>query len=438
MRNQSGITLIETVIGLAIFAVAMVGLYSLMTMASRISTDSRARLDATALANQRMEMVRNLPYDTIGTIGGIPNGTLAQTENVVLNRITYTVRIEVVYVDDPFDGVLGGAVDDMLNADYKRVRVSVDWPNMLNNTPVTLVTDASPKGIENTESGGTLLLTVFDANGDPVPSADLHITNTEVVPAIDISTTMAANGKYALPGAPAALESYNITISKAGYNTASTYPIDASNPNPTPPPASVYAGSVTELSFSIDLLSELTIRTVDPAGVPIGSVDFRLEGAKSIGSDGDGNSIHKYSVDHSTDASGQLAITGLEWDTYSFVIDPIATGYDIAGSNPILPAVVSPGTSYTLDVVLVPQTDNSLLVTVRDESGVLVPDASVQLTRVAPPYDVTQTTNANGQTFFSDLDADAYSLTIQATGYLPLVEPISINGPTYVEITITP
>lgn len=431
-------TLIEVVVALCIFVVALSGLYSLIVISSRVSTDSRARLDATALANERVEMIRNLPYDDIGTSAGIPSGTLLQSEVVTVNNIHYTITIDVRYVDDPFDGTLGGPLNDPFNTDYKRVRIEVGWLNMLNHIPVILVTDATPKGVENNDVGGTLILTAFDANGNPVPSPAVHIFNDDVVPAVNINTTMDANGRYVLPGMPVAQETYDISVTKAGYSTSTTYPVSAGNPNPTPPAASIFAGTVTQLSFTIDLLGALTIRSLDPAGAPIGSVAYQLRGSKTIGTDAAGNPVYKYLQNISTNASGESILNDMEWDTYVLTIDSVATGYDIAGTNPPGTIDLAPGASLSYELTLVPHTDHTLLVTVRDQVGGLMAGATVQLTLAAPPYDVTQTTNANGQTFFSALTSGDYTLTTHADGYIDVITPVTINGQSHVEISLTP
>lgn len=437
-RTTPGMTLIEVMVALAIFAIAMTGLYSLIVMGIRVSTDSRARLDATALANERIEMVRNLSYNDIGTIGGVPSGALQRTEIKTVNRIQHTITIDVVYVDDPFDGTLGGTHNDLFNADYKKIRVEVKWPNMLNHSPVVFISDAAPKGVENNDSGGTLMLTAFDANGAPVASPTLHIFNDTVVPPIDLTTTMGADGRYVLPAMPVSQETYDISVTKPGYSTSTTYPIDTGNPNPTPPPASIFAGRVTELSFMIDRLSALTIRTLDSGGAPIGSVDYQLRGAKVIGTDSFNKPIYKYSQSLSTDAGGQSVLNDMEWDTYTVTLDSAATGYDIAGTNP--PGLINllPGASQTYELTLVPHTAHTLLVTVRGLNNDLLAGASAHLTRVDPPYDTTQTTSAQGQTFFSALDADDYILTTHADGYVDVITPVTINGQSHVEISLTP
>ena len=439
-RRQYGFTLIEIVVGLAIFAVIMVGFYTLMDYGTRILSDNRARIDAIAIANKRMEIIRNLTYDNVGITGGIPDGTIPQTEQLVVNHLTFTLETDIRYVDDPFDGTASGGPPDTNSADYKSVRIEITWPRMLIKKPVVLVTDVTPKGLEKTVDGGTILLTVFDAQGQPVPSAAVHIENTDVDPVVSYDTTTQANGTLVLPGMPPSIETYDVRVTKDGYSTDQTYEIDpVANPNPAHPPLSVYLNVVTEASFAIDLLGTATVRTLDQASQPLPNIDFTLRGSKIIGTDGENNPIYKYTQTFTTNASGEITISDLEWDTYHFSIDNDGIDYDIAGANPPLPITLDPGATENTDITLAtPHADHTLLVTVRDQDMALMPNVAVQLSRVTPPYNETQTTTAWGQTFFSPLVQGDYTLHIEVTGYQIYEETITVDGQRTVEVVMIP
>src|SRR4030042_667800 len=166
-----GFSLIETIIAIGLLAIVFLGVFGLVQLGIRLTAQSKARITATALANQKIELARNLPYVDIGTEGGIPSGSILETEAVVRNRITYTVKTTVVYVDDPFDNLFPA---DPLAWDYKRVKVNVSWSSRLGGQ-VFLQTDVAPKGVETTGGGGIISILVFDANGQPVSEDDLAI-----------------------------------------------------------------------------------------------------------------------------------------------------------------------------------------------------------------------------------------------------------------------
>jgi len=260
-QANKGFGFIDVLVGTALMLIIFTGIYGAYQLGFKVIMQSKARITATALANQRMEMVRNLPYDDVGTIGGIPSGTIPETENITRNDIDYTIKTTVVYIDDPFDGT---APDDPLPSDYKRVRVKVFWGGKFSGE-VVLLTDVAPKGVETTEGGGTLSISVFDASGIGVPQADVHVVNNNVEPVIDANYQTDDNGNLILAGAPTSTESYQITTTKAGYSTDRTYGVEEVA-NPIKPHASVYEGQLTEISFAIDRVSSFGVDTVSSGG----------------------------------------------------------------------------------------------------------------------------------------------------------------------------
>jgi prepilin-type N-terminal cleavage/methylation domain-containing protein len=261
MKRQNGFTFIETLIGIAILLIVFLGLYGAFQLGLKIVAQSKARITAIALANQKIEITKNLPYNQVGTIGGIPSGNIEETETITRNNIEYTVKTTIGYVDDPFDGL---APDDSLPNDYKKVKVKVSWPGFLGGE-VFLITDIAPKGLETTEGGGNLLISVFSALGIGIGQADIHIVNTSVDPPIDVTYQTNDQGRYLVAGAPSSTAAYQITVTKSGYSTDRTYGTDEVT-NPEKPHATVLEGKLTEISFSIDRLSSFSIQTLSPWG----------------------------------------------------------------------------------------------------------------------------------------------------------------------------
>src|SRR3990167_10855367 len=101
--SESGITLIDTLFGTALMLLIFVGIAGGFKLSVDVVTNNKARAGAVALANERMEYIRSLSYNAIGTVGGIPAGTIPQTEPVSLNAVDYTRRTFVSYEDDPGD-----------------------------------------------------------------------------------------------------------------------------------------------------------------------------------------------------------------------------------------------------------------------------------------------------------------------------------------------
>lgn len=253
---KNGFTLIEVLVFILIFGIIFGGIVGGFVAGMKILFQSKARTTALALANQRIEEIRNLPYKDIGTIGGIPSGVIPQTETKRVNNIDFTIKTTIIYIDDPFDKT---APDDPVPTDYKRVKVRVSWPSIIGGQ-VQLITDIAPKGIETTQGGGTLSIVVLNASGEPVSQAEVRIKNDQVLPPIDATYLTDDFGTIFLPGAPASSESYQVEVKKSGYSSDKTFSRDEVA-NPSKPHLSVYEGQLTQASFSIDLLSSMNIES---------------------------------------------------------------------------------------------------------------------------------------------------------------------------------
>ncbi|RJR31035.1 hypothetical protein C4569_03285 [Candidatus Parcubacteria bacterium] len=265
--NKKGISLVETLISLSVLAVLSVSIFSLFQLALRVIAENKARTGAVSLANEKMEIVRNLAYENICIIGGVvtcPDGIagLQQSESVNDNNINYDVTTQVQCVFDAFDGLLPPA--DNEPCDYKRVSITVFWIGHTGQKNLAMETAVAPKGLE-TSSGGVLKISVFDAGGNTVPQADVHIVKSP----IDTTLLTGDDGVLLIANLEEALNSYSISATKTGFSTDQTCAINAGaadcvlgNPNPLKPHATVLDGQVTEISFAIDILSNLQFRTV--------------------------------------------------------------------------------------------------------------------------------------------------------------------------------
>ncbi|MBI3963495.1 MAG: prepilin-type N-terminal cleavage/methylation domain-containing protein [Candidatus Kerfeldbacteria bacterium] len=374
--RRAGFTLVESLVGIAIFAIIAVGVYRTYSTTAESIRVARLKTTVTALANEQLEIVRNLPYADVGLVGGLPVGTLPPLQTLVRDNITFSVRMTIRNVDDPFDGTIGGDPNDLSPADYKLVAVQISCPDCRNLLPEEFTTIAAPEALETTSTNGALFVQVFDAVGQPVPDADVHIVNSQAAPPIVIDDTTNANGLLQVVDAPPGVEAYEITVSRSGYSTERTYPIgDPPNPNPITPHATVALQQVTEISFAIDRTSTLDVSSVTDTCTPVPNIDFTLAGSKRIGTAPD---ILKYSTVQSTDGAGTRTMTGLEWDTYTPTLTDAS--YDLVGSIPLVPTVLNPGVTQPLQFIMAPTDPQSLLLSVQDASTQLpLSEATVRL-----------------------------------------------------------
>lgn len=257
-----GLSLVEMLVTIAVFALVFGGLFTAVQFTLKIMSSSKATTSALSLANERIEYIRSLSYNDIGTISGIPDGSIPQNSTTTLNGITFYERVLIQYVDSPDDGE-GASDENGILADYKQVKVEYSWNGFNGTSTIFLLTNIVPPGIESTTGGGTLTVNVFDAGVLPVGGASVHIYNDTTTSTIDTTQFTNANGVATFAGAPAAAN-YEITVTKADYSTDQTYTATTSNPNPATPPVAVLESAVSTMNFQIDELSDFTIRTIEP------------------------------------------------------------------------------------------------------------------------------------------------------------------------------
>ncbi len=261
-NSSRGATLLDAIVGTALMLVVFVGIVGAFRLTIMVVSNNKARAGAIALANERLEFIRSLPYDSVGTSGGIPAGEIAQSETVTLNDVAYTRRTFIAYEDDPADG-LGGTDTNAIVTDFKAAKVTVSWTVRDGEHTITLVTRVSPPGIETLVPGGTLAINVTDATLAPVSSAQIRIVNLGVTPAIDMTTLTDTMGLASVLGVPPG-SGYEIIVTKSGYSTARTYSSNATNTNPIPAHLGVALNQTTAATFAIDVLSTKIIETYTP------------------------------------------------------------------------------------------------------------------------------------------------------------------------------
>lgn len=359
--RQSGFTLIEAVVSIGVFAVIIAGVIGVLTALTTVVKAHREKIILSALADTYLEIARNLPYRSVGTLNGNPNGVLPDATNpriISIQSTTYRLYYEVTYIDDPADGTILAGTDPNPN-DYKQVKMFVR--NMTTNALTTFVTNISPKGLEGISSAGAIRIQVFDARGRSVPNAAVHIENRALIPAIILDRTADAAGTWIEVGLPTSVNGYHIVVTKAGYSTDQTYPITTANPNPIKPDATVVVGRVTDVSFSIDLLANLTIKTLTQRCAPLDGVGVNVTGAKLIGLT---PTVLNFDQNF-TSVAGQILLNNIEWDVYTPTLLP-GQRLLLYGTAPIQSINVLPGTSSTFSFILGAASANSLRVIVKD------------------------------------------------------------------------
>lgn len=398
-RATKGTTLIEVLIATAFFVAVVWGLYGAYARIIELTRIVRIKEVATSLGNEMLEVVRNLPYDDVGTVGGIPAGVVVQQQDVTRAGFTFRVNTTIQNFDQPFDGTVGGSPNDLSPSDNKVVEIKIrclqcDSPS---ENPYTqfVTTTVAPRALESSSTDGSLFIYVIDADGNPIHDAEVHVDNGSLSPEIHLSDNTNADGVLQIIGAPPSVSSYDITATNSGSTTDETYTsLALGGATPVKPPATVAVQQITNITFQVDKVSSVSVSSVDAMCTPVGNFDFTMRGAKKIGTSPD---VYKYDEHLVTNGSGNLSLSDVEWDSYT--ITPADSAYDLIGSNPLLEFTIAPRAHHDLELVVAPKDEPTVMVTVKDSAtGLALTGADVELQKTSGGYDVTKTTGVGSYT----------------------------------------
>ncbi|MDD5144644.1 MAG: hypothetical protein PHW72_00715 [Candidatus Pacebacteria bacterium] len=457
MQTSKGFSFIDVLVGISLMLIVFLGIFGAYQLGLRVILQSKNRITATAIANQKIEIIRNLPYRDIGTTPHSidePEGNISQTETTIRNNVEYSIETRIAYVNDCFDGPQNSECptapsSDSCPRDYKRATVGVSWRNPKPGS-VSLTTDISPKSLNQEEeectgeAAGVLSVTVFNALGQAVDSPLIEIIDPDSEMVLSFSQPISGNHDFVFPSG-----TYKVKVSKNNYNTSQTYGAGdvyqgqiIAEPLKSHP--SVYEGDLTEIGFSIDQVGSFMIETrgtADQGYPPIHDVLFRMTGSQTVGNKEDGSPIYKYSGDHLTNGTADITISGLEWDSYNFFVD--SSSYELIGfesplgSTTTQPVTLLPDENKELRLIL--KAENTLNATVRDASSSQpVFGAGVRLYQTGLGYDEIQPTNASGTTLFLPLQAEIYNFEIEALGYASSSGSVSVLGDDDLNINLNP
>jgi prepilin-type N-terminal cleavage/methylation domain-containing protein len=443
-KSEQGFTLVEAIVGVAVFAVIAVAFYFSINVVVDIVEISRRKTVANNLANEQMELLRNMPYSVVGVINGNPAGPIPASQTKNVNGIDYTINSYISYVDDDYDDLFP---TDPYSADYKRARIEVCWTGSLPcSNPSVLISDFSANTVETGEGTGVMKITVLDDNDQGVSGAFVTLRRDD--PAVYIEGYTDGDGVLIQPLLDPSYNDYHIEATKTNYGTDYTSP-DSEDLDPINPDKSIIAGELTEVTLYIDSLSNLTANTVYYAnGDPIGEVSFEVTGIRKIlGNSGDSppEPVYKYQQINTSNAAGILEMLQIESDFYYFrLAGESANLYSIAAfqtpevsPDPVTTIRINSGTTNSLNIYLDDFTPFNILFTIRDDFNNPIPEANIRLWDNAD-YDETRPTTIFGQEFFRELENKTYNYSITKAGYTEDTGTIEVTGQLQPEIILNP
>jgi Tfp pilus assembly protein PilV len=196
LASESGDTLIEVVISAALISLIVIAVLFWLDSTNRATSNSRARSQADALAQQDEERLRSEPIKKLTE--------LERKENVTVGATTYTITTTAKYIAD--ETSTASCTSSVPTADYLKTISTVTWPSMGPNGAVTETGVISPPAdsalIVRVEDVGAPLAGAKVVAKGPAPSSSVH----------ELETSLNGCAVLALPPGE-----YTINVSKTGY-----------------------------------------------------------------------------------------------------------------------------------------------------------------------------------------------------------------------------
>lgn len=246
--SEAGLSLLEVLVAMMIFAVVSLGVLQTLTTVLTITRDNRARVVATNLASQEIDLARDA-----GDVFTLFDDTYTKT----LNGDTFTVTRSTAWVPSSNTDASCGSGGGTLQ--YKRINIEVSWPNMRAGTePVRFDSLLAPTDRINDPALGTILVSVLGGSGEGSPGVTVGASPASPsggaqTPPTSPAATDAQGCTFILKVAPG---NYNVKISRSGYIT------DAGQTADPTKLTSVAAGTASSVSFNYDRAAKFQVKYV--------------------------------------------------------------------------------------------------------------------------------------------------------------------------------
>jgi len=375
---KAGFTLIEVMIDILVVAVVSAAVLAAYSASFKSIELARAKITSVALANERMEELRNLPYDDLATESGAiyPPGDIVDNEELVRHGIKFNVHIVISYIDDSYDGNVDGTIagkpQDLYPYDYKKAEVTISKVGM-NGHLSRLTSNFSAKAAETPGNSGIIKLCVVDASDQPLSGANIEINNPNVSPPVAIQAVTGIDGCVMIPNLPPdEHNNYNLKARKDGYSIDATYPRTAQNPNALFPDVNVLAQQVTVQTLKIDKLSRMIINVKDTQGQPVINQQVHIESVKEIYFN---PSTPKFVTDVNTDSSGSVELTDMEFGEYNITIP----GSSTVSTSPYQPVGLSADSTLAVNLVITSSGSHPIISSAEPITGITNQPLSIAL-----------------------------------------------------------
>lgn len=423
LREQDdGFLLMELVVAMALFLIVAVGFATLVSSGTISQRLSRHRTLAQEAAMTQIEAIRTLPYNSVGTVGGNPSGTIAASTTVSQSGINAIMTTQVSYVDDRAPTAY------RTYADYKRVVVTVVRGSDSRRLAQDVTYIPPPgKGAWAGSTQGVIAAQIIDAGlNQPVAGATVVLATGPSAPRNDVTD---ANGTVTFPDltpnpGSGAQSYYDLSVTAPGYYALK----DDLSPS-----------TAAHLRVAAAQAYSTVLRIYKPATI---NVTLHLSSG--------GLFSPSATIDISSPRGSQsFAITGGSLTIDTVAGEPLVPNlpYTVAarfaGSESAQPITQTvplnyPGNLTSTFDLTVDQAPVLLTVTLKKPSGTLIPaGATVVLTGGPLSVNLTRTSTSSGTATFNVVPGAGYSLNVTAPAGTGSWTGSVDTTPTSIEVTVT-
>lgn len=329
--GECGFTIIELLVTMVVFATVAVSTAMLLVGYVSMSGYAQSKAVALTVATEKIEYLQSIPYNSLAIDGGaiaIKGTPLPATEQIKKSAREFTVKTEINYVDDAFDGCFNYPTEvyytrcvngppkpdkpvDNNPRDYKMAQVRVlDRQGRL---LATLSARFVAKVAEVASDTSMIDVKVTDTAGNDVADALVRIQSSSISPAVDQSMNTDAFGSALFMDATASANpDYVVSVSKPGYSSLTTIASSGSL-IPRYPNTTAILQNVSRVTLVIDPVSSsrsLRLVAVDTGGNRLANQTLELVGGVKLYTDPN-DEQYSSSMMVTTDADGELVLGGL-------------------------------------------------------------------------------------------------------------------------------
>jgi type II secretory pathway pseudopilin PulG len=264
--RQDGYSVVELLVAVTVFALVFAAVSIGIGRALEVNRGNRNRSAAAYLAARQLEEVRAKTFSSVA----LGRTTCVYTTTSCNLPAPYTVVQDVAWASP---GSTSTTCDVPATSGsslaYKRVTVTVTWPDMGGVAPVTSQTLLTPPGGTYDPNDGHILIQAFDRDALPLAGRTVSITGPQ-----SASQTTSSDGcaffAYLDPG------TYTATFNISGF-------VDRQGNQPATQSVGVTASQITKVQFDYDQAATLSVGLVAPSGavIPTGTYGIAMTVANS-------------------------------------------------------------------------------------------------------------------------------------------------------------